>query len=218
MTSAIGMNRALKGKYAQAGMASGCVCRISVRSYVLLPGGDLDECNRPVPPRRQIGAAHPTRLIPQRAPRHERPAAMRVSPVHSLCRCGVFFEIVWGHHPMNTSRMTKGPSPLQPAHTYRPSQKANSDLLKSWTRGGLREYLLCRRKKSGMVSAEARRSCTSPSKTITTPNIKSRRPPGATAFMPHCSLFGVGVLRLFPKPPWEISVVSRLLIPNGCCF
>ncbi len=193
MTSAIGMNRALKGKYAQAGTLSGCVCRISVRSYVLLPGGDLDECNRPVPPKRQIrrSAAHAP-SAPSEAPRHERPAQGGVSLSTAFAVVGIFVFVLGIITLMNTSRMTERSKSIFSLRTQIEAvQKANSELavkLDAAADGAKICYAAARN--LGMVSAEGAEVVylTAPKTRSDTDTLKAAVPQARTGI--YATLFG----------------------------
>ena len=106
MTSSIGMNRAIKGRYAQVGGGSGC--RIYVRPHVCLPGGDLDEYGAPIVGRRFPRRAPRTvRPAPVATPRHERPGQGGISFTTALCTLGLFVFVLGIITLVNTSKMTE---------------------------------------------------------------------------------------------------------------
>lgn len=106
MTSSIGMNRAIKGRYAQVGGGSGC--RIYVRPHVCLPGGDLDEYGAPILGRRFPRRAPRTvRPAPEALPRHERAGQGGISITAALCTLGLFVFVLGIITLVNTSKMTE---------------------------------------------------------------------------------------------------------------
>lgn len=156
MTSAIGMNRAVKGKYAQVGACNGNACRISVRPNVLLPYGDLDESDMPVLKRRPVRRAPPMRSNAMAAPRHERPVERGISFNTALCIAGFFVFVLGIITLVNTSRMTENAKTLNSLRTQiEAGQKENNELamqLDEKSDGAKICYTAAR--ELGMVSAE----------------------------------------------------------------
>ncbi len=156
MTSAIGMNRAGKGRYAQVGVLSGSACRMTVRPNVLLPYGDLDENDMPVPIRRPVRRAPRMRANAMAAPRHERPVQRGLSVTTALCIVGFFVFVLGIITLVNTSRMTEKSKSLNSLRTQIvDGQKANHDLamqLDKVADGAKICYAAAR--ELGMVSAE----------------------------------------------------------------
>ena len=156
MTSAFGMNRAVKGKYAQVGACSGNACRISVRPNVLLPYGDLDESDMPVLKRRPVRRAPPMRSNAMAAPRHERPVERGISFNTALCIAGFFVFVLGIITLVNTSRMTENAKTLNSLRTQiEAGQKENNELamqLDEKSDGAKICYTAAR--ELGMVSAE----------------------------------------------------------------
>ncbi len=130
MTSSIGMNRAIKGRYAQVGGGSGC--RIYVRPHVCLPGGDLDEYGTPI-----LGRRFPRRVprtvrqapAAAAAPRHERPGQGGISFTSALCTLGLFVFVLGIITLVNTSKMTERAKVLSSQRAQVESiQKENAQL------------------------------------------------------------------------------------------
>jgi hypothetical protein len=156
MTSAIGMNRAVKGRYAQVGVCSGSACRISVRPNVLLPYGDLDENDMPVFKRRPVRRAPQMRSAAMAAPRHERPVQRGIAFTTALCIVGFFVFTMGIITLVNTSRMTEKSKSLNSLHIQiEAGQKENNELavqLDEKSDGAKICYAAAR--ELGMVSAE----------------------------------------------------------------
>jgi cell division protein FtsL len=156
MTSAIGLNRAVKGRYAQVGACSGSACRISVRPNVLLPYGDLDENDVPVFKRRPVRRAPQMRSDAMAAPRHERPVQRGISFTTALCIVGFFVFTLGIITLVNTSRMTEKSKSLNSLRTQiEAGQKENNELamqLDEKSDGAKICYAAAR--ELGMVSAE----------------------------------------------------------------
>ncbi len=128
MTSAVGMNRAVKGRYAQVGVLSASATRISVRPNVLLPFGDLDDNDMPVARRVPVRRAPRTRGAAS-APRHERPVRGGMSFTAALCVVGFFVFALGIMTLVNMSRLTEASKNL---HSLRAQieagRKANNEL------------------------------------------------------------------------------------------
>lgn len=156
MTSAIGMNRAGRGRYAQVGVCSGSACRITVRPNVLLPFGDLDENNMPIPPRRTARRAPRMHPPASAVPRHERPVQAGLSFTAALCIVGFFVFVLGVITLVNTSKLTeKSKSVSALRKQIEASQKANNELairLDEAADGAKICYAAARN--LGMVSAE----------------------------------------------------------------
>ncbi len=156
MTSAVGMNRAVKGRYTQVGVSSGNACRITVRQNVLLPYGDLDESNMPVYRRMPVRRTARANMAAQVQPRHERPVQGGVSYAVALCIVGFFVFTLGIITLINTSRMTEKAKSLHALRTQVEAvQKANNDLavqLDAASDGAKICYAAARN--LGMVSAE----------------------------------------------------------------
>lgn len=156
MTSAIGLNRAVKGRYAQVGACSGNACRISVRPNVLLPYGDLDENDIPVFKRRPVRRAPQMRSDAMAAPRHERPVQRGISFTTALCIVGFFVFTLGIITLVNTSRMTEKSKSLNSLRIQiEAGQKENNELamqLDEKSDGAKICYAAAR--ELGMVSAE----------------------------------------------------------------
>lgn len=128
MTSAVGMNRAVKGRYAKVGVSSGSATRISVRSNVLLPYGDLDENDIPVARRVPVRRAPRTRAAAA-APRHERPVYGGMAFVTALCVVGFVVFTLGIVTLVNMSRLTEASKALYTLRTQiEANQKANNEL------------------------------------------------------------------------------------------
>ena len=155
MTSAVGMNRAVKGRYAKVGVSSGSATRISVRPNVLLPCGDLDENDMPVARRVPVRRAPRTRAEAA-APRHERPVRGGMAFVTALCVVGFFAFTLGIVTLVNMSRLTEASKALYTLRTQiEANQKANNDLavqLDSASDGAKICYAAARN--LGMVAAE----------------------------------------------------------------
>ena len=128
MTSAIGMNRAVKGRYAKVGASSGSATRISVRANVLVPYGDLDENDMPVARRvPQRRAPRTQSAVPM--PRHERPARGGMTLITALCITGIFVFTLGIVTLVNMSRLTEASKALFTLRTQiEAGQKANNEL------------------------------------------------------------------------------------------
>lgn len=156
MTSAIGMNRAGRGRYAQVGVCSGSVCRMTVRPSVLLPFGDLDENDMPIPSRRPVRRAPRMHPSAGAAPRHERPVQAGLSYTAALCIVGLFVFVLGIITLVNTSKMTEKSKSINSLRTQiEAGQKANNALaiqLDKASDGAKICYAAAR--DLGMVSAE----------------------------------------------------------------
>ncbi len=156
MTSAVGMNRAGKGRYAQVGVSSGSACRMTVRPNVLLPYGDVDENDTPIPPRRPIRRAPRMRPPESAMPRHERPVQGGLSFTAALSILGFFVFVLGIITLVNTSKMTEKSKSLNSLRTQiEAGQKANNELaiqLDEASDGAKICYAAAR--ELGMVSAE----------------------------------------------------------------
>lgn len=156
MTSAIGMSRAGKGRYAQVGACSGSTCRITVRPNVLLPFGDLDENDMPVPRRRPLRRAPRMRSAAITEPRHQRPVQGGLTFRAALCITGFFVFALGIITLMNTSRMTEKAKSLNSLRAQiEAGQKENNALaiqLDEVSDGAKICYAAARN--LGMVSAE----------------------------------------------------------------
>ncbi len=129
MTSAIGMNRAAKGRYTQVGACSGNACRMTVRPNVLLPYGDLDENDMPLRGRPPARRAPRMRAAATAAPRHERPLKRGLSLATALCIAGFFVFVLGIITLVNTSRMTEKSKALNTLRTQiEAGRKENNEL------------------------------------------------------------------------------------------
>jgi cell division protein FtsL len=192
MTSAIGMNRAVKGRYAQIGACSGSACRISVRPNVLLPYGDLDENDVPVIKRRPVRRAPPMHSNAIAAPRHERPVQRGLSFTTALCIVGFFVFLLGIITLVNTSRMTEKAKSLNSLRSQiEAGQKENDELamqLDEKSDGAKICYTAAR--ELGMVSAEGADVVylTAPATRKDLENVQSAIPQARTGI--YATLFG----------------------------
>lgn len=156
MTSTIGMNRVVKGRYTQMGACSGSACRMTVRPNVLLPYGDLDENAVPLKGRPPLRRAPRMRAAAMDAPRHERPLKRGMSLTTALCIMGFFVFVLGIITLVNTSRMTERSKSLNALRTQiEAGQKENNELavqLDEVSDGAKICYTAAR--ELGMVSAE----------------------------------------------------------------
>ncbi len=192
MTSAIGMNRAGKGRYAQVGVCSGSACRMTVRPNVLLPFGDLDENDMPAPLRRPVRRAPRTAGSAPVTPRHERPVQRGVSFTAALYIVGFFVFVLGIITLVNTSRMTeKSKSVSSLRAQIEAGQKENNELamqLDEKADGAKICYAAAR--ELGMVSAEGADVVylTAPSTRRETQSVQSAIPQARTGI--YATLFG----------------------------